>query len=113
MFSHNFRACNLERLQNTRTNNHNVKKRFRIYQSDSAFLGYLSNKYEYKIKRNEFTLPSKEQISSIRQQAYSEFIATEKHAATSSLLFQLIIIFVDIIVFWFHWRLARKNEQHG
>lgn len=86
------------------------KNEFQAYQSDEAYLEYLSNKYSYKIKKEQYTLPEKHEVTSVRERAYSESIASERHGAIKSLLFQLIIILVDLAVYWFHWRMVRDER---
>ena len=75
------------------------KSEFRAYQSDDAYLEYLANKYSYKIKNKQYSLPSSNEVPVIRERSYSELIASERHGAINSLLFQLIIILIDLVVY--------------
>lgn len=87
------------------------KSEYRAHQSDEAYLEHLSAKYSYKIKNDQYTLPDIEQIPAMRERAYSELVASERHGAMNSFLFQLIIIIVDLAVYWFHWRMVREEKN--
>lgn len=84
---------------------------YRAHQSDEAYLEHLSTKYSYKIENGQYTLPEIEKIPAIRERAYSEMLASERHGAMGSFLFQLIIIIVDLAVYWFHWRMVREEKD--
>lgn len=88
------------------------KTDYLAHQSDEAYIEYLEDKYRYKINKGEYSLPKIENITRIRERSYEGLISFAKHESLNSLLFQLIVIFVDVGVYWFHWRIVKKREQN-
>ena len=77
---------------------------WQVYESNSRFALYWPDKKD---------LPDDE-LTHVREAAYNDALAGERHIAAQSAVFVAIILLIDIAVYVVHWRLARTaSEQKG
>ena len=70
------------------------------YESNAEFVLFWPDKKD---------LPD-EELTRVRQAAYQDALAGERHAAEQSAVFIAIILLIDIAVYVAHWRLARRQN---
>jgi len=70
---------------------------WQVYESNSQYLLFWPDKKD---------LPD-EQITKLREVAYRDARAGERHGAMQSLVFVSIVLVIDIGVYVAHWRIAR------
>ena len=56
---------------------------------------------------------SEEEVTKRREAAYTQALRAEKHDGEQSLLRMVIIMFIDAIAFFIHWRIAKRARQSG
>lgn len=71
---------------------------WQMYESNEQFVQYWPDKKE---------LPEAE-LSRVRQSAYNDAIAGERHAAAQSGVFIAIILVIDAAAYLVHWRIAQR-----
>ena len=77
------------------------------HQSDELFLLSLGSE-EGVLKKKQF---SKARLSKLRKESYRAALLSEQRAAKQSLMRGAITIFVSSLLFWIHWRLARRYHN--
>lgn len=70
------------------------------HQSNDAFKRHIPEKERDSI--------SDEELTKRREESYAQTIRSEQHQGKQSLVQMGIIMFIDIIVFMFHWVLAKR-----
>jgi hypothetical protein len=83
---------------------------YKSLQSDESYSESLYNSNSYRIKENIYTVPTGDLLTKERIRKKEEILEANWHSTISTLVFTLIIIFVDIFVYWFHWRMVRTDE---
>jgi hypothetical protein len=85
------------------------KYQFQQYQSNEGYRHqFLSCS---KDKDKEAAPPSEAEVTKQREEAYSVALRSESHEGIKSLVQMLATILVDIIVFFVHWRIARRARE--
>lgn len=74
---------------------------WQVYESNSQYVVFWPDKKD---------LPD-EQITNLREVAYRDALAGERHGATQSLVFITIILAIDIVAYLAHWRIARRRAD--
>lgn len=99
-----------------------IKQALRLVQpeltlSAEAYLRHQSNEafdadsiYRWDPDKGERRTPQA-QLTIERQQSYQRVLAAEQRGGLTNLVNVLIILLVDVLVFWPHWRLARRARQ--
>ncbi|MFI5454588.1 MAG: hypothetical protein ACHRXM_03975 [Isosphaerales bacterium] len=73
------------------------------YHSNEQFLQYFPDKKG---------LPSDE-VTRLCRETYREGLAFERRGAQQSAVFVLIILAIDVVVYFVHWRIARRAEHRS
>ena len=55
--------------------------------------------------------PKEQEITRMREESYSVALKAEKRDAVQSFIRMLIVILIDLVIFLFHWRLARRARE--
>lgn len=59
-------------------------------------------------KRKKYT---EEEIDGLREASYQVALAKEKRDAAQSLIRIIIIIFIDLVLFFIHWKIAKRARD--
>ncbi len=55
--------------------------------------------------------PSEEEITNMRKKSYEVALKAERRDAVQSFIRVLIVMLIDIVIFLFHWRLAKRGRK--
>ena len=80
---------------------------YKCHVSDEAYRRCFEQSHEYLRKDGPLPFPEGEALTNRRQQDYALLIHTERRDALQGIVQKTIIIFLDLLVFIVHWRLAR------
>lgn len=81
------------------------------HQSDEAFKARLLLEHRYGSDKNTYTAPEGAALTAARDLSLSRAIASQRHGAIQDLVRNLIILLIDGIVFFIHWKLAARARQ--
>ncbi len=84
---------------------------YECHQTDGAYKDCFSGQYQYTKSENPEIFPSGEELTKSRKSAYAQVIKSEQRNATQGIVQKLIIIIIDLLVFFAHWVLARKARE--
>ena len=82
------------------------------HQTDDSYLEHISRRSQYKGDNAE-PLPSGEELTKAKEKSYGLIISSEKRSALQDFFQKLIIILVDTIAFFIHWRIAGKARREN
>jgi hypothetical protein len=75
-------------------------QKVQLYASNEQFVASYPDKKDY---------PPAE-IAKLRQRFKRDALAAERHAAMQSVVFAMIVVTIDMVVFAFHWRLVTRHS---
>ncbi len=82
------------------------------HQSDESYLEYLSKQHKYT-KENAEPLPAGDELTKAREDSYEFILSSEKRSALQGFFQKLIILIVDAIAFFIHWKIAGKARRES
>ena len=82
---------------------------YRQYQSNDAY--WQQNRYSYATKEQEGQKPSEAELTKERTESYRLALISEKRDGFQGLTKTGIIILIDIIAFFIHWRMAQRARE--
>jgi len=88
------------------------QSQYERHQSDDEYSEYISRRSQYKGENAE-PIPSGEELTKAREKSYAFIIASERRTALQDFFQKLIIILVDTIAFFIHWRIAGKARREN
>ena len=88
--------------------NHN----FECHYSDEAYNDCYSSKHQFTRDDSPKTFPSGQELTEKRQKAYEQILKSEQRQALQGLVQKLIILLIDALVFFAHWRLASSSREN-
>jgi hypothetical protein len=56
-------------------------------------------------------LPPEAEVTKLREESYREELRTEQRSALQSLVQILIVLIIDVVLFFVHWRLAKRARE--
>jgi hypothetical protein len=85
------------------------------HQSDELFKESLIDKHRYRDdKKDKYIPPAGKALTEARERSFAQEISSERRDGFQDLVRNLIILFIDLGVFFLHWKIAaraRKNES--
>lgn len=84
---------------------------YKVHKSDDAFARHLEANNRYKIEKEQYQVPVGADLTAEREHSYEMLIDAGRHGALRSVLSMLVIILVDIVVYWFHWRIVNREKK--
>jgi hypothetical protein len=78
------------------------------HQSNDAFW---NNCGQYDSEKKDKKRPSDEELTKRRLESYRQAIQSERRDAFQGITKAVIVIFIDIIFFFAHWRIARRARE--
>ncbi len=87
----------------TITNHH-----YECHQTDDAYRDCYSSKSKYTRKENPMSFPVGAELTKKRQDNYAQIVRSEKRQAVQGIVQKLIVMFIDVIIFFVHWKLAAR-----
>jgi hypothetical protein len=57
--------------------------------------------------------PNESDLTRQRQESYARSVATEQRDSAQTLVKTMIIVTIDMVVFMFHWHIARRSRQNA
>ncbi len=82
---------------------------YKRYQSNDAY--WLSRVDDYRNKEKEMQRPSEDELTKQRTEGYRLAVISEKRDGYQGLTKTGIIILINILVFFIHWRIARRARE--
>ncbi|OGW56248.1 MAG: hypothetical protein A2Y81_09315 [Nitrospirae bacterium RBG_13_43_8] len=82
---------------------------YKRYQSNDAY--WLSRVDDYRNKEKEMLRPSEDELTKQRTEGYRLAVISEKRDGYQGLTKTGIIILINILVFFIHWRIARRARE--
>jgi hypothetical protein len=82
---------------------------YKRYQSNDAY--WLSCVDDYRNKEKEMQRPSEDELTKQRTEGYRLAAISEKRDGYQGLTKTAIIILINIVVFFIHWRIARRARE--
>ena len=79
------------------------------YQSNDAY--WLSRVGDYRNKEKEMQRPSEDELTKQRTEGYRLAIISEKRDGYQGFTKATIILLIDIVAFFIHWRIARRARE--
>ena len=86
---------------------------YQRHQTDDNFSQSLESRNRARIEKGGYQLPSGADLTAQREQSRQAMLETERRGAMRGLLYMLVIILVDVVVYWFHWRIVRREREAG
>jgi len=87
--------------------NHN----FECYQSDEAYRDCNASKHKYTREESPEIFPAGKELTNSRVKSYEKIIKSERRQALQGLVQKLIILLINALVFFGHWRLAKSSRE--
>jgi len=87
--------------------------KFECHQSDAAYKECNSSKSKYTREENPIPFPTGKELTTEREQKYATILKSEQRSAVQGIVQKLIIMFIDIIAFAFHWKLAARARKNS
>ena len=87
--------------------NHN----FECHSSDDSYRDCYSTKHRFTRDDSPQVFPSGEELTKKRQESYKQILKSEQRQALQGLVQKLIILLIDALVFFAHWRLASNSRE--
>lgn len=82
---------------------------YKRYQSNDAY--WLSRVDDYRNKEKEMQRPSEDELTKQRTEGYRLAVISEKRDGYQGLTKTGIIILINILVFFIHWRIAQRARE--
>lgn len=89
-----------------------AQNKYEPYQSEEAYLNYISRQYPYTGK-DAVPLPSGKKLTELRNENYKSVLSAEKRDALQGFVQKLFIMIVDAITFLIHWKIAGKARREN
>ena len=64
-------------------------------------------------KEKERVRPSEAELTKQRLESYVRVVANERRGSTQRVVKTTIVILIDILVFFLHWRIARREDKNA
>lgn len=84
---------------------------FECHQTNQEYKSCFSNEYQYTREDNPLEFPSGDALTQKRTSDYSQILKSEQRRAWQGLVQKFIILFIDLIVFFGHWVLAKRARE--
>ena len=84
---------------------------FECHRSDEAYRKCREQDYEYTKADPPKTFPTGDALTEKRERSYEFVLKSEKREALQGIVHKLIVILIDIFVFYVHWLLARRARE--
>ncbi len=81
------------------------------YQSNDDY--WLSRVEKYLDKRKRINRPSEDELTKQRQEGYRLAAISERRDSFQTLAKAIIILIINLVVFFIHWRIAGRARQMG
>jgi hypothetical protein len=78
------------------------------HQSNDAFW---NNCDQYDSKENEKKRPAEDELTKRRLDSYHQALQSERRDAFQGITKAIIVILIDIVFFFAHWRIARRARE--
>jgi hypothetical protein len=82
---------------------------YKRYQSNDAY--WLSRVDDYRNKEKDMQRPSEDELTKQKTEGYRLAVISEKRDGYQGLTKTAIIILINIVVFFIHWRIARRARE--
>jgi len=82
---------------------------YKRYQSNDAY--WLSRVEDYRNKEKEMQRPSEDELTKQRTEGYRLAVIAEKRGGYQGITKTAIVILINIVVFFIHWRIARRSRE--
>ncbi|MCJ7603021.1 MAG: hypothetical protein MUO63_16170 [Desulfobulbaceae bacterium] len=82
---------------------------YKRYQNNDAY--WLRRVDDYRNKEKEMQRPSEDELTKQRTEGYRLAVISEKHDGYQGLTKTGIIILINILVFFIHWRIAQRARE--
>ena len=86
---------------------------WQYHQTDEAFKERLVNNHRARTEKQVYAPPEGAALTEAREKSLVHAISAERREATQNLARYFIVLLVDIIVFFVHWKLATRARQSG
>src|SRR5690606_8042281 len=83
---------------------------YQRHQTDASFAESLESRNRARIDKGSYQVPSGQDLTAQREQSRQAMLEAERRSAVRGLLYMLVIILVDVVVYWFHWRIVRRER---
>jgi hypothetical protein len=81
---------------------------YQCHQTDQDYRECFSSKRQYSREKTPEIFPEGQDLRDKRTDAYNRILKQERRQALQSFVQKLIILMVNALVFFFHWRVAMK-----
>lgn len=85
---------------------------FECHQSDETYKDCNASQHKYTREESPEVFPSGQELTDARNKSYEQVIKSERRQALQGLVQKMIIILLDALVFFGHWRLARNSREN-
>ncbi|MCP4489398.1 MAG: hypothetical protein GY820_19115 [Gammaproteobacteria bacterium] len=85
---------------------------YECHQTNERYKECFSSNQKYTRKENPEVFPTGESLTSARELSYSNIIKSEQRQALQGIVKKIIIILIDLLVFFIHWRLAKHSREN-
>jgi hypothetical protein len=82
---------------------------YKRYQSNDAY--WLSRVDDWRNKEKEMQRPSEDELTKQRTEGYRLAVIAEKRDGYQGITKTAIVILINIVVFFIHWRIAKRSRE--